>query len=327
MNGKFIISLDFELYWGVFDKIPVLDYQERLSKTRMAIDSMLELSDTYEVRLTFATVGFLFAQTKEELTNFVPSTKPTYTDHNLNPYPLLESIGSNEDEEPFYYAKNTVQELAKDKRHEIGTHTFSHYYCREKGQTIEQFNADLVAAKKIARSQDIDIKSIVFPRNQVNQDYLDICVKNGITSYRGTEKAVAYNPEKRLPEGLKKVLRFLDSYMNVFGYHTVSDKELRFNGVECLNLPSSRFLRPFNNKLRLFEPLKVKRIEKAMTYAARNGHLYHLWWHPHNFGKNLEGNIKNLESIYAHFQKLKQEYNFESETMTSLATKVSSHIF
>ena len=59
-----------------------------------------------------------------------------------------------------------------------------------------------------------------------------------------------------------------------------------------------------------------------MTKAAKNGYLFHLWFHPHNFGKNTENNFKNLENIFKTYQKLKKKYGFESSTMSELAEKL-----
>ena len=42
-NGTFIISLDFELNWGVHDVFTLEQYKKNLLGTREAIDRMLEL--------------------------------------------------------------------------------------------------------------------------------------------------------------------------------------------------------------------------------------------------------------------------------------------
>ena len=55
-----------------------------------------------------------------------------------------------------------------------------------------------------------------------------------------------------------------------------------------------------------------------MTYAAKRNETYHLWWHPHNFGANINENFKNLETIFKTYQKLNEIHNFQSITMTNL---------
>lgn len=47
-------------------------------------------------------------------------------------------------------------------------------------------------------------------------------------------------------------------------------------------------LRPYSAALKSLEPLKLKRITSELDCAAQEGLIYHLWWHPHNFGVNLE---------------------------------------
>ncbi len=321
MNGKFVISLDYELHWGVFDVMSEEEYFENLVNTEEAVHAMLKLSNEFGVRLTFATVGFLFANDKNELNRFLPSNKPTYSNKERNPYPFLESVGETKEEAPFHFAGKSIAEISTDSRHEIGTHTFSHYYCLEDGQTAEQFDADLKSAIAIGNSKGISLKSIVFPRNQVRKEYIEICIANGITSYRGTESAGAYNPAISLPRMVKRGLRMMDSYLNLLGHHTTALSELENSENSCLDIPSSRFFRPYDGRLKSIQSLKLQRIKKSMTHAAKKKHLYHLWWHPHNFGKDLNKNITDLKEIYLHYLKLNKEYGFESETMTSLTEK------
>ena len=55
-----------------------------------------------------------------------------------------------------------------------------------------------------------------------------------------------------------------------------------------------------------------------MTIAAKNESGYHLWWHPHNFGKNVFYNMKNLETIIYHYKKLRDNYGLASMTMKQI---------
>ena len=83
MKGHFIISLDYEIHWGVFDKKSVQDYHENLSSVNFVIDRLLELSNRYDVKLTFSTVGLLFAENKEDLILHSPKQKPPTAIENL----------------------------------------------------------------------------------------------------------------------------------------------------------------------------------------------------------------------------------------------------
>src|SRR5690606_12089629 len=150
MNGKFIISLDFELHWGVFDALTLDEYQSNLNNVRIVINRLIALSNTYNIKLTFATVGFLFASNKDEIKKYSPKNIPNYTDQNLNPFRLIDTIGENESESPLHYAKSVIKSIKQGGIHEISTHTFSHYNCLAPGQNLIEFDEDIKAAKHIA---------------------------------------------------------------------------------------------------------------------------------------------------------------------------------
>ncbi|MBU2938630.1 polysaccharide deacetylase family protein [Lacinutrix sp. C3R15] len=321
-QGHFVISLDFELYWGVFDVRSIENYKKNLEKVSEVIPRLLQLSDKYNIKLTFASVGFLFASTKKELKHFIPKKKPSYTNVNFSPYRLIDSIGNNETEDPFHYATSLITQIKQNGNHEIASHTFCHYFCNETGQTEAEFEADLLASIDIAKQHGIAIKSIVFPRNQINKNYLKICAKHGILSYRGTEKYWMYNTKdtKQLGEIKHRFFRLLDTYLNISGYNT--HEPIMHHGL--INIASSRFLRPYSSKLYFLENLKIKRIKKGMTYAANHKQVYHLWWHPHNFGSNTEQNFKALETLFIHYNTLKTTYNFQCKTMKELAEHTTS---
>jgi hypothetical protein len=323
MNGHFVISLDFEKIWGVFDSKPNGDYLENINNVDEVIDRLLTLSGKFGIKLTFATVGFLFNKDKDSFNNNIPTKIPSYKNKLHDPYPIIENLGENENEDRIHYAHKTLLKIKQNGNHEIGTHTYCHYYCLEDGQTIEQFDEDLKMAKKVAKDIDVEIKSIVFPRNQVRPEYLKVCVKHGILSYRGIENHSIYQPrpKKESKNLLQRGLRLSDAYINITGNHSHSINNLKTNGI--INLPSSSFFRPYNKKLSFLEFLKVKRVQKGMIHAAKKDELFHMWFHPHNFGKNIDENFRNLELIFNTYSHLKKKYTFESITMSELAIKLS----
>ena len=48
-QGIFIISLDFELNWGVHDVLPIERYGENIIGAREAIPRMLELFNEFDI--------------------------------------------------------------------------------------------------------------------------------------------------------------------------------------------------------------------------------------------------------------------------------------
>jgi peptidoglycan/xylan/chitin deacetylase (PgdA/CDA1 family) len=316
-NGLFVISLDFELLWGVWDVSSIEKYGLNILGVKDAIPYMLKLFEAYNIRATFATVGFLFAKDKKEMEAFFPTKKPSYSMENYNVYTKgLVGVGENEIDDPYHFGYNLLQQI-KDKKHEIATHTFSHYYCLEEGQTKAEFDADIKSAVKIAEKEGIKISSIVFPRNQINAGYDTVLTENGINCYRGNPKTWVYKPRKFGSENLFiRMCRLIDAYLPIFGYNTfeiTADKSLP------INIAGSRFLKPYNSRFSFLEKMKIKRILNEMTVAAKRKELYHLWWHPHNFGVNIEENIATLTIILTHYTKLQKEYGFKNVTMKEAA--------
>jgi peptidoglycan/xylan/chitin deacetylase (PgdA/CDA1 family) len=322
-NGKLVISLDFEIYWGMRDAVKLKNYQESLLGVHKVIPLLLNLFKQYNINVTFATVGLLFFENKQELLNNLPSKRPQYAVPNLSPYNgHLNIVGYNEENDPYHFGINLIQKIHQAGQ-EIGCHTFSHYYCLEKGQTKEDFKEDLIHAKKIADKRGIELKSFVFPRNQYNKDYLIICKELGFTSFRGNEKSFLFSSKsKGKLTFFRRPFRFLDAYLNLSGHHCYSSQDIRKSSP--FNIPASRFLRPYSKKLRFLEKLRLKRIKDSMSYAAQHGLVYHLWWHPHNFGINIQENLNFLEKILIHYQKLNNDYQFESFSMQQLSNELNS---
>lgn len=321
--GTLVISLDFELFWGMRDKRTVEEYGASIRGVRQAIPRLLEAFDAHQVRATFATVGLLFFDTKDAMVAGSPAEKPSYSVAGLSPYPdLAESVGRDEQEDPYHFGASLIRLIQAHPGHEVGCHTFSHYYCLEEGQTETQFAADLQAARHAAERFGITLRSFVFPRNQYQGNYLKICRDQGIACYRGNERSWLYDARSGEQESLfRRMFRLLDSWIDLSGpnCHDLHTDPPR----HPLNIPSSRFLRPWNGRTRALEGLRMRRITKAMDHAARNGSVFHLWWHPHNFGKDLEQNMAFLERILQHFQGLQRTHGMRSMTMSELADEVT----
>jgi hypothetical protein len=65
----------------------------------------------------------------------------------------------------------------------------------------------------------------------------------------------------------------------------------------------------------------MRRIKKEMEAAARKGAIYHLWWHPHNFGRDMENNFEILGKLIAHYNSLREKYGMETLTMGEVAER------
>jgi peptidoglycan/xylan/chitin deacetylase (PgdA/CDA1 family) len=306
----FVISLDFELHWGMSDIVttPEHPYVRRLLGARRAVPAMLDLFRERHIHATWATVGYLFAENRETLTRFSPRRRPRYTNPARDNYRL--EIGDDEASDPLHYARSLIDLIAQTPGQEIASHTFSHYYCHEDGQTPEDFKADLEAAKAIAVHTGHQVTSLVLPRNQVDEAYLPPMREAGFRCYRGNPQRAGFQ-RKYHNAAPTRALRLLDSYVDLTGHHGTKWRDLKGHP---LNIPASMFLRPRWGVAQL-DALRLRRIKKAMCRAAKRGEIFHLWWHPHNFGGDTDANLRDLAAIIGYFQALSMEYGMRSMSM------------
>jgi hypothetical protein len=236
-------------------------------------------------------------------------------------YIASASIGEDEKSDVYHFGPSLVKLIQVTPHQEIANHTFSHYYCIDgTNNDVSIFVRDLEAHHAISQTYGITTESIIFPRNQSNAVVLRACYEKGIRAYRGNETHFLYRPRKDSAQSaLIRICRLLDHYFNISGHHTYPIPKPVSNAP--LNIPASRFLRAWSTNLRFFEWLRLSRIKKSMTHAAKNGEVFHLWWHPHNFGINQKENFKNLEEILKHFAFLKKTYGMQSASMKDITDK------
>lgn len=318
-RGGLVISLDFELAWGVHDSLGSEGaYRVNLLGARKAVPRILELFNEFHIEATWATVGFLFAESREELMQFIPAVKPTYRDLRRDPYRI--ELGVDEASDPLHYAASLVKEIASTPGQEVASHTFSHYYCLEDGQTVEQFAADLSAAQAIARSKGFEVSSLVLPRHQNRSDYLPVIAQAGFDAYRSNEPNWLNRPARAGSSGnLVRAARLIDSWVPLTGANLVPWASTRPDANGLVDVRESRFLRPAGTMGKLLDDLHYSRIASAMHYAAKQGHLFHLWWHPHNFGAKQEDNLALLRRLLVLHAKFRRDYGFGSYSMRTVS--------
>ncbi len=315
-GGVLIVSLDFELFWGVQDVRTFEKYGNNISGGREAIPRLLKLFGEYGIHATWATVGFMFADGKEDLKKYIPDVKPTYENAIRSTYNCIENVSDSEKTSSEYLAPSLIKLISETEGQEIGSHTFSHYYCLEKGQTAEQFEADMGAALRIAEDKGYKLTSVVLPRNQCSEEYIRILQKLGFTSYRDEENDWIH--EKIKPVALKRALRLADVYLPLTGQGGYVPRVE--NGI--VNLTGSRMYKPYFKGLAFLEKLKVHRIKRQMLHAAERGLAFHFWWHPHNVGIMTDFHINQLREIFEYYDYLREKYGMRSLNMREYSEEI-----
>ncbi len=315
MAGTLIVSLDFELLWGVLDFDSPDAYKPNVLGGRKAIPRLLELFKKYDIHATWATVGFMFAENSEDAKKYFPNANslPAYDNKKLSPYIDFGEKAGRDDEKDCYYAPEIIKLISETKGQEIGTHTFSHFYCRESGQTTEQFEADMISAIEIAKAKGYEIKSVILPRNQTTDESTAVLSKLGFTAYRDEENDWIHEKVKFRP--LMRILRLMDVYLPLTGNGGYIPESQQ--GI--VNLVGSRMYKPYFKPLFFLEKLKIHRIKRQMYNAAKNGLTFHLWWHPHNIGVRTDFHFQQLEEIFGYYAMLKDKFGMCSLNMQEAA--------
>jgi peptidoglycan/xylan/chitin deacetylase (PgdA/CDA1 family) len=308
-KGMFIISIDYELMWGaIFNQSVRNGYEQRVPEVNKIIPQLLKLFEKYSIHATWAVVGAIGCHNKAEALTFASEQiKDPYSEQTLKDF-----INNTEDNID-YYIPSSIEQIANTDGQFIGSHTFSHFYVYEHNNIEKKLDEDLLSSKKILSKFQSPIQTVIFPKNQINEQALKVAEKNGFIIYRGRQHSKRFNSKSKLG----RIMRFLDAYLPICGDNTFSHTEVC--EVNRYNVRASRFLRTYYNKLAIFEELKLRRIKAEMTKAAKKGKIYHIWWHPHNFSTNVEHNLKQLEQILVHFRYLNEEYGFISNSMEECA--------
>ena len=243
-KGIFVISLDFELYWGIRDKKSLEDYRENVMGVWEVVPRLLKLFSENNIHATWAVVGAMICGNADEFKENLPNILPGYQDKVLSPYDdFTQNIDSIESK--CLFGKPLLEMVKNTPNQELGTHTFSHYYCLEDGQTKKEFFSDLEASIEISKTNGFTPNSIIFPRHQLNFDYIKDLPKYGISTYRGVEKIWYNSPAKTGDEGiLKRAFRFADYFVKVGSHHCQDISEVKKN--ELYEIRASRWLRPYS---------------------------------------------------------------------------------
>ncbi len=313
-NGNLVISLDFEKMWGIHDGNNWDNSINYIENVNIIVPKILSLFKKYNISATWATVGILFLSNKDELINITKNVeKPTYENQSFSAYTHFCCI-KNDDKVSF--APELIKNIMQTPNQEIASHTFSHYYCKEAGQTIDQFNDDLKLSIKVSKQNNVNVKTLVFPKNQYDNKCLEIAKNNGIKAFRGLEENWI---NKIKNKKIRRFMLFVSTYLPIVRGECYNVNKIKKE--ELYNIKSSFFFRAAT-KNKLLELLKLKRVKKLMKRAAKKRLVCHIWFHPHNLSKNIELGLRQLENILKYYTKLSIKYNFKSININNLVEEI-----
>ena len=282
-SGAAVISLDFELRWGMHDVYGLnFDaYRANLEQVRNVVPRLLRLFGDHDIGATWAAVGALACTDWDEYFRRAPPP-PNYKSTSLRVKPEYADLDPRGE---LHFAPDLVKQIVVAPRQELGTHTFSHLYLREEGITAEDVAADLEAASRLFQEQyGIEPVSLVFPRNQ--PAFLDVVRAASIKMWRGNPGPWYYETEDTRHNGpLPRALKLLDA---------LNPMRRLAAPLEADMTRASLFLR-----LNLPPPLwaaHIRRIKGELD-ALDQGGIFHIWFHPHNLGQEMNLRLARVEQV------------------------------
>ncbi len=188
-----LISADFELAWGWrYAKTFQHPKQEAIRRARVArknIPKILELCDSHNIPITWATVGHLFLEKCSKNGNLAHAhlERPPYHENRYWRYNegdwLDDDPCANWKTSPEWYAPDLIKMILSAKiKHEIACHTFSHIDCRDRVCSSDILKSEINECKNLARKWGVELKSFVHPGHTIGN--LNALAKLGFSSFR-----------------------------------------------------------------------------------------------------------------------------------------------
>ncbi|MGB9696395.1 MAG: polysaccharide deacetylase [Ignavibacteria bacterium] len=199
-----LICTDFELAWAWrFSKIyrnSKIVAERRAEIERQNIPLILELADTFQIPLTFATVGHLALEMCDsDNGNYHPDVlqiqpfNDNYWEYNEGWYNY--DTCRNPETSKFYKSLDLIEQiLSSNVKHELGCHTFSHINCNEKVCSPQVFKSEVMKCKEMFAKLGIELRSFVFPGNVLG--HTNLLKEFGFTSYRDGNNDILGYPKQ-----------------------------------------------------------------------------------------------------------------------------------
>ena len=266
-KGTMIISLDCEGKWGMIDNLSTHhDQVISSSALKLAYSELAKLFKSFEVPATFAFVmAFILDESeRKEFSEYL-------VDYQFGGESWLRNYNNAVAGQRFegWHFPEGLDIIRNDPAHEIACHSLRHSNFNERLLTESDVKVEMQGIGAIARKKRIDLKTFIFPRNQVG--FLKQLHRNGFIGYRD---------RLNMRSGLaRKILSFAKEFNVAEG----SQPKNEIKNSELIVIPSGYFFNWRYGSRRLIpKSITLARWKSAIDAACKNGGVVHLWFHPHN---------------------------------------------
>src|SRR5712692_932134 len=244
-KGAVTISADFELEWA-FRGLRLEDQKLMGVRSRRNLPIVLRILDEQSIPITWATVGHLFLESCER--GACGLAHPEMPRPPRNPHWkgdwYVHDPCTNVEKDPGWYAPDLINMVTSSQvKHEIGTHSFSHIEFSKQTSNELLVRRELEESSVVMERFGLRPKSLVYPRNRMGHQYLELISDLNITSVRHRDSSIRLSYPERSKCGVYKL------------YESMNLR--KGNGYKYLS------------KVKIF-------LAEAMNCGA----AYHFWFHP-----------------------------------------------
>jgi peptidoglycan/xylan/chitin deacetylase (PgdA/CDA1 family) len=308
-RGVFTLSLDFELIWGTLDLFGPEGFRSACELEReVIIDRLLALLAEFEIPATWCIVGHLFLDRCDGKHRDIVRPNHSWFPQDW----FVHDPGSDVAHAPIFYGRDLIEKIrACPAPQEIGSHSFSHVIFSDEGCSRATAESELAASVRVAREMGIELRSFVFPRNEVG--HLDLLREYGFKCYRGPEP---HWYERGAWPGPVKRLAHLWDVIAAKKPPTVLPERA---AAGLWNIPGSMIYFPMHG-VRGYIPVgrRIRRAVKGLEAAARERRIFHLWFHPTNLADKLEEMFRGLRVICERASELRRAGRIDFLPMSAI---------
>ena len=312
-RGAFVVSIDTELAWGEMHRRDGTGGRHHFAAEREVVDRLLELFALYDISATWAVVGHLFLDRCHD------GGAGPHPDLVTPDYPWLDepwlAIDPATDlaADPFWYGRDIVDAILDcPVRQEVGSHSFTHAIVDDPACTAEVFDSELSAAAAVAADRQVELRSFVYPRNQIAQ--VARLGAHGFRCYRGGRPRP---PFAGRPRWQRRALGLADKVRPLAGSAVLPAPGE--GGV--WNVPQTYLFAPSPDG-RVPVGVWARRPVARLRQAARHRSLFHLWFHPYNVTAAPERSLAALDRICVAAARLRDAGEIDVLTMGDLAARL-----
>jgi peptidoglycan/xylan/chitin deacetylase (PgdA/CDA1 family) len=271
-KASFVLSIDLELAWGVWDKLNSTNVQKIIDTERLVCENLLNIFDDNEMPVTWAVVAALLDNKNKMMGN-------------LN--------------QKAWYAPDILDNILNSKtKHLIASHSYAHkeFNTCSNEEIIEDFEKSIFFLKSFNINTDV----FIFPRNNVF--HLDVLKKFNFKTYRSIDQSW-YKKVYKYNKLLGKISNLIDKVIPI-KTNSVSPLIDKFGLTEVptsILLISKNGIRSIVTNYSMF-----KKIKDGIDLAISQNECFHIWFHPSNFYYQTNKQFDLLKKII-NYVNLKRE--------------------